>query len=474
MMPRHWLRLYTDTALLLSIAEVVALSSSKKTQRIYGVEEKDLNTKSMKAIRRLDMALIVAGAIGRGRKEWILQTIRQLQELIVVHQEDTNAFDRASGKDSPNQNQKSDRPAKRQRLRNPNDGPCSLRKLRCAPTSIPILSTPPSIDEYLQHHSQQPFILRGYLSTDPDDGIELDSCCPPPWPAIDRWRSAEYLRETAGKGRVVPVEVGGAYVDESWTQKIIPFDDFLQVSGFNDASSPLNAKTDGESDINSTSKDKGKREPSSGPATEADSTARMPTQPLYLAQYALFDQFPDLAKDISYPDYVWSEPSIPLDYPTYRPPQTEDGVIVNVWVGSGGGEIVSPAHTDPYYNCYAQVVGQKRVWLAPPKCGPYMHAYGTKGQSKINAATTDPGSDLKTDTLADQYMTNTSKIPIFRHKGDFVKDLESAYPDFFAHVWPESLEAVLMPGDLLVMPPGWWHAMTGEGDGPGWSVSMWY
>lgn len=37
-----------------------------------------------------------------------------------------------------------------------------------------------------------------------------------------------------------------------------------------------------------------------------------------------------------------------------------------------------------------------------------------------------------------------------------------------------SMEAVLGPGDMLVMPRGWWHAMRGEGDGAVCSVSIWY
>lgn len=72
-----------------------------------------------------------------------------------------------------------------------------------------------------------------------------------------------------------------------------------------------------------------------------------------------------------------------------------------------------------------------------------------------------------------QYMGNTSSLPILRDSsnGQLICD---DHPAFAQHVWPFALETVLQPGDVLVMPPGWWHAMTGEGEGPGWSVSMWY
>jgi lysine-specific demethylase 8 len=59
----------------------------------------------------------------------------------------------------------------------------------------------------------------------------------------------------------------------------------------------------------------------------------------------------------------------------------------------------------------------------------------------------------------DGYMKNTSSIGIFKHE---IPPIDG------------SMEAVLGPGDMLVMPRGWWHAMRGEGDGPVCSVSIWY
>lgn len=113
-------------------------------------------------------------------------------------------------------------------------------------------------------------------------------------------------------------------------------------------------------------------------------------------------------------------------------------------------------------NCYAQVTGFKRVWLAPPACALGMYAYGQANVSKLaNSA-----------DLPHEYMHNTSSVPIFALADQ--PELRTQYPQFFDMVWPSAQEALLGPGDMLFMPPGWWHAMRGEGSIPGWSVSIWF
>nr|XP_031864415.1 uncharacterized protein CI109_000329 [Kwoniella shandongensis]KAA5531487.1 hypothetical protein CI109_000329 [Kwoniella shandongensis] len=460
LVPRHWLRLYTDTSLLLSLSDLIFDDDTNvgKRRKVW-----------LDFVRRLDMAIIVAGALGEKRAEWIQDTIKEIQRTKLGHRI-SNSSDE-------------ERPTKRARVKisTPAIDASSSTTLMYAPNPIPVLGTPPSLTRYLTHHIDHPFILRGHLTES--------------WSASKKWQSAKYLLDQAGEGRVVPVEIGRAYDDEEWGQKIIPFKEFLRRAGFDvqDDDDVVHAGDEGKltkqrerlRDEESVEDEGGADEDDSGHSTEAHGSK---TPPLYLAQYGLFDQFPELARDISYPDYVWSEPPIPVDVPSYSPPQTEDGVIVNVWIGSGGSEIVSPAHTDPYYNCYAQVLGQKRVWLAPPSCGPYMHAYGSgqtnpgaeddQNRSEINLDQNYTDNDENTSGLAEKYMTNTSKVPILRplprEHSDFQSLIQGEFPDYHEHVWPVSLEAVLQPGDLMVMPPGWWHAMRGEGDGPGWSVSMWY
>lgn len=111
---------------------------------------------------------------------------------------------------------------------------------------------------------------------------------------------------------------------------------------------------------------------------------------------------------------------------------------------------------DPYYNCYAQVLGRKRVWLAAPTAGTHMYAHGS-----------DHLRNDEEDGLATSYATNTSKVPVFSPD-------RRSFPEFMTHVEPVSMEAILEPGDMLFIPPGWWHAMRGEGSEVAWSVSMWF
>ncbi|RXK40309.1 hypothetical protein M231_02423 [Tremella mesenterica] len=375
------LRLYVDVSLLQSLLDLVDLDGPP--------EGEDSRAHWRRAIKRLDLAIIVGGAVGQHRRRWILSLITCIQN---------GGYPRHH---SPEQHPLRSF-SKRRRSMERSD------RLNIASRSIPVLPNPPTIDEYLNQHYSQPFIIRGYAAS---------------YSAVTNWSSAEYLLDAVGEGRYVPVEVGEAYDAEGWGQKIIPFRDFLSSAGFD--VSP-------ESD---------------------EMNEELGVQPLYLAQHSLFNQFPALEKDFLVPEYVWSGPATPSDAPDYRPPITDDGVIINVWIGNGGKGV------DPYYNCYLQVLGRKCVWLAPPCVAPHMYCHAESGDE---------------DTIASKYMHNTSTVPIFLRDETSTTELRQRFPDFFERVVPLSHEAILNPGDLLVFGPGWWHAMRGEGDGPGWSISMWY
>lgn len=69
-----------------------------------------------------------------------------------------------------------------------------------------------------------------------------------------------------------------------------------------------------------------------------------------MAQHDLFRQFPALERDVVVPDYVFSAPEAPQDMPLYAAPPNEEGFVMNAWLGPEG--TLSPAHTDPYFNCF--------------------------------------------------------------------------------------------------------------------------
>ncbi|KAF7353640.1 Leucine-rich repeat-containing protein SOG2 [Mycena venus] len=295
----------------------------------------------LEAIAKLDTAIIVSGGAGEGRLDLILDIIQHIQS---EHPHDTYAYDTAIVT-----------PA------------AAAEAEGVSANAIPCLAAPPSLAAFQTRYHTAPFILRGFARD---------------WPALTErpWASINYLRAVAGPGRVVPVEVGRDYRTDDWSQKIIPWDAFLE-------------------------------------SLDADDNA----QPLYLAQHSLLMQFPALRADIEVPDYVYADVPRPPGCP---PPQNDEQLVINAWFGPKG--TVSPAHTDPYFNFYVQVNGQKTVWMAPPHCATGMYATG-----------------------------NTAGVDVFATD-------QSDHPKFATDVAGSSLVERLGPGDVLYMPVGWWHGMRAE------------
>ncbi|KAA1471286.1 Clavaminate synthase-like protein [Dentipellis sp. KUC8613] len=269
---------------------------------------------------------------------------------------------------------------------------------------IPRLSAPPSLSHFQRHLFQNPFIL---------PGSALD------WPAMTEhpWHSPDYLRSVGGRGRIVPVEIGSDYRTEDWSQEMMDWDEFL----------------------------------------DSLESSRAPDRVLYLAQHSLFTQFPALRADIVVPDYVYTCPSAPANYTGYQPPGNEDQLVINAWLGPKG--TTSPAHTDPFFNCYAQVVGRKTVWLAPPEATPFMYPYPD------STADVDKRAHNPAANTLEPSMSNTSRVDVFATP-------DANYPLFWEHAVPRAMSATLEPGDVLFFPPGWWHALRSED--VSFSVSMWF
>jgi len=217
------------------------------------------------------------------------------------------------------------------------------------------------------------------------------------WPArADRnWNNLAYLKSVAGP-RTVPIEIGSSYTHEDWTQQLVTFSDFL------------------EKYVASTS----------SPEAGGERTG-------YLAQHQLFEQIPQLSRDICIPDYCFA----------YVEPEEEGGeenneVTVNAWFGPKG--TVSPNHFDPSENFLSQAVGCKYIRLYSPACTDHLYPF------------------------PDKLLHNTSQVQI--DSPDLAK-----FPLFSK---AEYTECVLRPGDMLYIPKGWWHYVRSLSIS--FSVSFWF
>lgn len=260
----------------------------------------------LELVRLLDVANIITAYFDNGRHDVLFDLLRLVQTEL--------------GQGDP---EREDRPTKRQRRH----GKSSEHSVESSPTSslllpgIAIVKTftiekAPDMSELSDH--QEPFIIKGAVSD---------------WPAIassgSAWSSSEYLLKIAGKGRIVPVEIGSSYTAEGWTQKMMDFSEFLAKINWEDKDEELEPLAD---------QNKGEEEEEGL---------------LYLAQHDLFQQFPQLSADILIPDYVLADPGPPSYFPDYQPPNVLAGYTKNAWMGPKG--TYSPAHTDPYYNCYGEL-----------------------------------------------------------------------------------------------------------------------
>ncbi|GFU93109.1 lysine-specific demethylase 8 [Trichonephila clavipes] len=140
----------------------------------------------------------------------------------------------------------------------------------------------------------------------------------------------------------------------------------------------------------------------------------------YLAQHSLFDQIPELFEDITLPSYITKK----------------DDVDISVYFGPDG--TISPLHFDHKYNLLAQVMGEK-----------YIRIY----------------SEDQTEFLYPRHNTwlsNTSQVDIDK------PDLDS-FPLFPQATYQE---CVLKAGQLVFIPPKFWHYVRSLNNS--FSISFWW
>ncbi|CAD7702672.1 unnamed protein product [Ostreobium quekettii] len=142
----------------------------------------------------------------------------------------------------------------------------------------------------------------------------------------------------------------------------------------------------------------------------------------YLAQHPLFDQIPALLHDIRTPEYCMLGKG--------------EMQSVNAWFGPP--ETITPLHYDAHHNLLGQVVGRKYVRLYAPELSSCLAP--------------------RTEELT----MNSSQVDL-----DCPDALDS--PEFKAAPF---VDCVLEPGQMLYIPPRWWHYVKSLSIS--FSVSFWW
>lgn len=166
------------------------------------------------------------------------------------------------------------------------------------------------------------------------------------------------------------------------------------------------------------------------------------TKTAYLAQHDLFSHIPALREFVDIPEIViaFKESLVGEGYPNSK-------ILINCWI-SGCKGTVTPFHFDPYFNFFAQVTGTKTIYLMTPEDG-LQCLYPMQSSSGYNSNFTGISMD-DLDYLLEAKRNNNS-WPLFQ--------LEKIR------------KIILNPGDLVYLPPKWWHHV--KSDGYSVSVSFW-
>ncbi|MDZ8264149.1 cupin-like domain-containing protein [Nostoc sp. ChiQUE01b] len=132
----------------------------------------------------------------------------------------------------------------------------------------------------------------------------------------------------------------------------------------------------------------------------------------YLPQAYFEERFPEIVGDVTYPEYLNRKP------------------VVFLWQGFSSKNFSSTTnlHFDGFHNIFVQIRGRKRILLFPPS--NYLSFYPP--------------------------LENSVGIPEFSKVNPDVLNLE-LFPKF---PWEEKIEVILQPGEMLYIPPFWWHYVT--------------
>ncbi|WP_445634024.1 JmjC domain-containing protein [Nostoc sp. DSM 114161] len=144
----------------------------------------------------------------------------------------------------------------------------------------------------------------------------------------------------------------------------------------------------------------------------------------YLNEAVFEERFPQLVGDVNYPEYFNGKAFVRLWF----------GLVSKTFSSS------SSLHFDAEHNLFAQIRGRKRIILYPPI--DYLSFY-------------PPLEDATGALYGSKVNPNAVDLELF--------------PKF---PWQEKIEFVLQPGEMLYLPPFWWHHLTAVDDNI--SLSFWY
>ena len=140
-------------------------------------------------------------------------------------------------------------------------------------------------------------------------------------------------------------------------------------------------------------------------------------------------------------------------------------LTANIWIGKAG--VQATAHYDSVHNIYIHLAGIKIIRLLPPSAVQYLQVHGRMHpyacQSRYKHLSTGELFN-RTFCVVSETCTPTSRTEIL--------STEHLYSEYIAQYNRDIIEIVLTPGDVLYIPPFWFHEVVAQT--AALSVSLWW
>jgi len=140
-------------------------------------------------------------------------------------------------------------------------------------------------------------------------------------------------------------------------------------------------------------------------------------------------------------------------------------LTANVWIGKAG--VQATAHYDSVHNVYIHLAGTKVLRLLPPSAVQYLQVHGRMHpyacQSRYKHLST---GDLfkRTFCVLSEACTTTHSTPTL--------NTDQRSNEYISQYNRDAVEIVLKPGDVLYIPPFWFHEVVAQT--AALSVSLWW